>query len=554
MSNTQVLAEDAASNSVRHMPQRKQFLRRQERVDAVSSMDEDPPDFLEPVGDQLTPTTSGYSSPATSSRPSPKIERSGGGRCTTNYSDHSAPLTLRRQRQLSAVREQSILVEEGEEEEAQEDSGNLSSDDLYDGALSPDTDVLDKSDCTDPVIGEEECHIVAFTGGKEGKRDELFSGQESNQNTINSFISHRHEYSIDKNFTSSLSFDENNGDPALFSQRKKSLCSLEKISMLPSYSNIHHTSPVTSVDYINNNYGAVPDRMLKHNGPLKEVDQYFDFLNKQSSSLHDSGEGGEDFKMSSQSLDDVQPTTLETPTDKNQENVVKTVDPLVKGDSCDCNGRPTLKCACGRAALQKLLYGKRMIKHSDIGYHLDCGIEEWSPSPAETCDDDKDSQEKKKKNSATKGRELKSILVLNRAVQTGVSRHSKTKTVTFHEDTIFNEGKKSTYVKESVTPGFLCALIDSLDDVDEDGGVDNPVFEDDTNDIKETAFSIETEKRDGKGVENSCLTDDEKYRKKWSFKHPSAKNRNASKSPIALKVRSLVFCLYHLKGIDDVLV
>ena len=542
--------DDMVSSAVCDVTTRKKYLRRQERMDAVSSVEEDPSDFLDQIPDQMTPGTSGYSSPANSSRPSPKAVRAASDRSWSNHNDSPAPLPLRRQRQLSAVIEQSILAEEDEDAEVLEDSGNLSSDDLYDGALSPDADGYQKyayfeTTCSD--IGKETCHIVTFTGGKEGKNDELFSGQEPNHNIINNYVNYRQEFSIDKHFSSSLSFDEKNESPALFSQRDKSFRSLDKIAMLPSYSNIHHTSPVTSVDYINNNYGAVPDRMIKQNGPLKEVDRYFEFLHKQSPSLHDSGDGGDEEKTNISSLKDNEFIQSSEHKGAKNTNITKIVDLAVGNQKCDCNGRPTLKCACGRAALQKLLYEKRMVKRYEIGYQLDCSIVEWSSTENVNEDgktNDKSAEKENKDFNVINCRqpfrgEIKSILVPHSKTDRPSSPHkSEPKTVTFHESTIFNEGKKSTYVKESVTPGFLSALIDSLDE-----GYDNPVFEDDTGDIKETTFSIEREVDDIKGEDERSLTDDEKIRRKCSFTHPSAKNRILATSPITLKVRDFFFSI-----------
>ncbi|RUS70134.1 hypothetical protein EGW08_022105 [Elysia chlorotica] len=536
---------ETTSSPGRDVTARKQHLRRQERINAVSSLDEDPPGFMDPVPDQVTPVTSGYSSPSSD-------------RSWSSHNDNQSSLAHHRRHQLSVVHEQSILAEEDEDTEVLEDSGNLSSDDLYDGAYSPDTGGLDK--CLYPdTTGQETCHIVTFTGGKEGKIDELFSGQEPNQNIINDYLNHRQEFSLDKDFSSPHSFDENNESSAFFSQRDKAYLSLGKISMLPSYSNIHHTSPVTSVDYMNNNYGAVPDRMLQQNGPLKEVDRYFEFIHKQSPSLHDSGEGGEEDKMTIPSLGDkgsLDSTALRC---AKQTNITKNVDAAaVVKEKCDCNGRPTLKCACGRAALQKLLYEKRMVKRYEFGYHVDCSIVELSTTENVNEDEKSDTKSDKNENedsNATKCRQpfcgkVKSILV-NRSKtdesRSSSQKHSKPKTVTFHESTIFNEGKKSTYVKEGVTPGFLSALIDSLDD-----GYDNPVFEEDGEDIKETTFTIESEGDCGvKGGVDKSLTDDDKIRRKGSFTHPSAKNRIMPTSPLTLKVEDLNACSYmqsYLKG------
>ncbi|GFR62312.1 hypothetical protein ElyMa_003578600, partial [Elysia marginata] len=529
----------------RQVSGKKQYLQRQERMDAVSSMDEDAPDYLEPGLDQLTPVTSGYSSPSTSSRPSPKVDRAESGKSSASSNDYAAPQPLRRQRQLTAVQEQSIVAEEEEEEEVQEDSGNLSSEDVYEEGHSSDNRGLETTSCSViPDIGEEKCHFVNFTDGKGGRNDELFSSQESNQNIINSFISYRRELSIDKDITSNFSWDENNDKPALLSQTDKSVRCFDKLTMLPLYSDIHNTSPVTSVDHINNNYGTVPDRMLKQNGPLKEVDQYFQFLHKHSDSLSESEQAVEDLNVCIANSEDDPSAVSETHKRQQSTNCSKAADCTVVKEKCNCNGRPTLKCACGRAALQKLLHDKRMVKRFDIGYALDCSIVEWSSAENNNGDkkpNDDANQKHDPKPNQPSGIKMKSILVNTDKAESESQKHNKPKVVTFHEDTVFNEGKKSTYVKEGVTPGFLCALIDSLDD-----GIDNPVFEDDEEDIKETTFSIVSEEC------QTSLTDDEKFRKKCSFKHPSAKNRITS-SPITLQVEDLNACSYmqsYLKGLQ----
>ncbi|KAH9500978.1 hypothetical protein Btru_069395 [Bulinus truncatus] len=220
---------------------------------------------------------------------------------------------------------------------------------------------------------------------------------------------------------------------------------------------------VTSLDLMNNNEMSMPDRMLQHYGNNESVhmrrshvdelgnDVYLEELSRIPSSLRPEDVIFCDtlglralFSLSNSSSADSDYKAFETK--------------LSGRMKCACNGRPTLKCECGRAALQKLFRENR--SGGDIG-SLD--------DNAQVLDAARLLKHRlySGDNPLTKGPALRSKLLALHALG-----QAEGKFVTFSEDTIFNEDNRVTYVKECITRSAF-----HLPSDDPEAGCDNAGYD-----------------------------------------------------------------------------
>lgn len=319
--------------------------------------------------------------------------------------------------------------------------------------------------------------------------------------------------------------------------RNKDVYYLDKIALVPSYSHIHNTSPVSSIDHINNNNETVPDLMLQHNGTLHGVSRYgpINGLNKQSPVL----DGHDYIPRETQELNAIYALSNNSSVDSDNKYLGQ--EPIVS--DCDCGGRPTLKCSCGRKALQNIFKEQYVIKCTDkpARDNNDKSLTEDTTSvscigtPAK-CYNEKNKQtfdgiiyahfdgeiteitEAPDKLSPVKVIvRLKSILHKASSPEKSPS-NVEHKIVSFSEDTVFNEDKGVVYLKECINPSDLALLISEMENLDD--GVENPAFEDITEDVNNFPDKKQSKKRSNK------------------------KNKVASNDALALKVMRTVFeCL-----------
>ncbi|XP_012946731.1 uncharacterized protein LOC106014179 [Aplysia californica] len=557
----------------------KKQLTRQTRIDATT----EDPDLIEVLPDDASPSTSGYSSP------SGGASSSFSSSPNTNNSRKGRPTSARRKRQLSAVEEQHGGAET--ETVDKQDFGFTS------GSHSRDTEdsnpADDKQGCEQGKVNdlkqirssEEKLHFVALSGGKVGKYDELFPDQaenftsESERPDAISVTNESNQISISSKDIATL-------------PRSKALYSLDKIAMLPSYNDLNCNPSVYSVDFINNNFDTVPDRMLPHNNsPLSSVLHYKSPTN--GFLRHEPSLEKEGVLVCDEKSIKAMYTISGTGSLDSQQRTAHKLMPF----ACECGGKPTLKCACGRDALEKLLRQKNLLrdniddnqgpacqlspskisnkssensKNGTIQSINDLNLRKSGIHLSDSNNSAFDNAEFKKANGTLDendeevygygnnglnstineeedfqgGRHPKnddslhprepprSILVGNAPQKRHIS-NIECRMVTFSKDTIFNEGKHTKYIKECISPTDLLIRASDFSDQD-DSTYDNPVFDEDDDGIYGDDELGEDYDLDENGEPSVS-----KPKRKFSFKHPVSRNKISANDSVLLKVSEL---------------
>ncbi|XP_013061498.2 uncharacterized protein LOC106050949 [Biomphalaria glabrata] len=253
---------------------------------------------------------------------------------------------------------------------------------------------------------------------------------------------------------------------------------------------------VHSLDLMNNNEMSMPDQMLQHynaeslrmsrlRAEVLRNENYVEEFSRNPNTLRP-----EDFILcDTLSLRAVFSLSSSSSIDSDYKNLESK---LANKIHCQCNGRPTLKCECGRAALQKLFREKRdglqngsmedNLQTLDAGQLLKNQVN-LNDASSPCLQPAKGSQKK--------------LLALH------ALGHAEGKFVTFSDDTIFNEDNRVTYVKECITRSAFQLHLD-----DKEAGYDN----------------------------NGFLTDDEKA---LQLKDKNSSNKLNSQGSIVLSVSSL---------------
>ncbi|CAL1534107.1 unnamed protein product [Lymnaea stagnalis] len=462
-------------------------LTRQKRCEPTG----DDPDAIEVV--DSSPSTSGYSSPSSSFYSTKTL--------TPTADDDGTTRSSGKKRQLSALKEQTSSAERTEENDFE--IGDYSDEDLnvFNGGLNYNNNIEIRHD--DP----DEDTINNCRNGP------LLSGN-SRRNIINDLINMRDRQS---NFGIRPDMD----------------------TLSPDTQRLHRAS-ISSLDVMNNNEVSVPDRMLQHyartdgsgNG-VNRVNTHNDALvdGIRSDALMDTYrndalvEGLALDPMSLQGEDYIVYDTFSLralfslSNSSSIDSGYKAMETMKGGVHCDCGGKPTLKCVCGRAALQKILQEQHEAKKR---------ANNWSNSVADevtfelsSCDESshvgcwvKSDQDKPVRPSSIKRETHTTPQKLQDAALK--TRKIEGKRVTFAKGTIFNESKRVKYVKECISRTALCMRPSELDDNDE-RGIDNLGYE------HVTGF----------------LTDDEKVLCKTALEHPGAKNRIDTQGSLLLAVSNL---------------
>lgn len=494
--------EDQTSQTDRE--NRKQ-LTRQTGIDATA----DDPDVVEiahlPVADTISSSSSRNSSSSTRTE-NIKIKR----RATPRF---IKPKNFRRKRQLSAVAEQSSFIE-NEEAKKDDDTETTAADmdsKTYNFVMQNNSG---NNSCQNDAINvctiDESCLAKNNLNETLRQNNKSLSQDYENKNLTNNTLNE--ECKLHDTDVPILSSDSD----ILPVSKRKAIYSLDKIAMLPSFSNIHNTSPAGSVDYINNNNETVPDLMLQFNGQMNGVSRngQVNVLVK-SSPRHD---GEEYFTWDSQSLKVVYSLSNSSSIDSDNKSLNHGV------TDCSCDGMPTLKCPCGRKALQKLLAEKHLLKYNDSSYYENKSVQKEITSadciktPAKQYTQNKqpdfdgswsiqlDNDIDQITESPPKEIPEKKIHVLKSILHSVVSPKDSTSTaerkiVTFSADTVFNEDKGVVYLKECISPSDLSLLITEIQD---DDGLDNPAFED----IKEDGqiSASKGKKKSKKQSKSKCKT------------------------------------------------
>ncbi|KAK0042116.1 ATP-dependent DNA helicase PIF6, partial [Biomphalaria pfeifferi] len=221
---------------------------------------------------------------------------------------------------------------------------------------------------------------------------------------------------------------------------------------------------VHSLDLMNNNEMSMPDQMLQHynaeslrmsrlRAEVLRNENYVEEFSRNPNTLRP-----EDFIVcDTLSLRAVFSLSSSSSIDSDYKNLESK---LANKIHCQCNGRPTLKCECGRAALQKLFREKRdglqngsmedNLQTLDAGQLLKNQVN-LNDASSPCLQPAKGSQKK--------------LLALH------ALGHAEGKFVTFSDDTIFNEDNRVTYVKESITRSAFHLHLD-----DKEAGYDNNGF------------------------------------------------------------------------------